>query len=207
MAAQAFGISIAQHLIAAFVISSAVLAIAGGLQAPRSRIIDPESYGILASIATLAYPIVGGMSSVWGGLLGGTTLRLLPELLRPVADYQELLFAGLVLLTVLFFPGGMAGQLARLRRAKPAEAVGQGQPGRAPVPPTPAPAQADKSALLHVGNVSKSFDALRAVAWYLPPLWLLAPFLYVPGIPYVGRKVYAHIAEQRTRCTHEQCGF
>ncbi len=163
VAAQAFGISIAQHLIAAFVISSAVLAIAGGLQAPRSRIIDPESYGILASIATLAYPIVGGMSSVWGGLLGGTTLRLLPELLRPVADYQELLFAGLVLLTVLFFPGGMAGQLARLRRAKPAEAVGQGQPGRAPVPPTPAPAQADKSALLHVGNVSKSFDALRAV--------------------------------------------
>ncbi|MBI2725381.1 MAG: branched-chain amino acid ABC transporter ATP-binding protein/permease [Polaromonas sp.] len=163
VAAQAFGISIAQHLIAAFVISSAVLAIAGGLQAPRSRIIDPESYGILASIATLAYPIVGGMSSIWGGLLGGTTLRLLPELLRPVADYQELLFAGLVLLTVLFFPGGIAGQLAKLRRAKPAEASGQAQPGKAPALQAPAPTRVDNSALLHVGNVSKSFDALRAV--------------------------------------------
>ncbi|KAK6032430.1 branched-chain amino acid ABC transporter, permease protein [Ostertagia ostertagi] len=163
VAAQAFGISIAQHLIAAFVISSAVLAIAGGLQAPRSRIIDPESYGILASIATLAYPIVGGMSSVWGGLLGGTTLRLLPELLRPVADYQELLFAGLVLLTVLFFPGGIAGQLAKLRRARPAEASGQTQTGKAPAQTTPLPTQVDTSALLHVGNVSKSFDALRAV--------------------------------------------
>lgn len=163
VAAQAFGISIAQHLIAAFVISSAVLAIAGGLQAPRSRIIDPESYGILASIATLAYPIVGGMSSVWGGLLGGTTLRLLPELLRPVADYQELLFAGLVLLTVLFFPGGIAGQLAKLRRARPAEAAGQTQTRNAPAQTTPVPTQVDTSALLHVGNVSKSFDALRAV--------------------------------------------
>ncbi|MES2283223.1 MAG: branched-chain amino acid ABC transporter ATP-binding protein/permease [Pseudomonadota bacterium] len=163
VAAQAFGISIAQHLIAAFVISSAVLAIAGGLQAPRSRIIDPESYGILASIATLAYPIVGGMSSVWGGLLGGTTLRLLPELLRPVADYQELLFAGLVLLTVLFFPGGIAGQLAKLRRTRPAEAAGQTQTRNAPAQTTPVPTQVDTSALLHVGNVSKSFDALRAV--------------------------------------------
>lgn len=95
-----------------------MLAIAGGLQAPCSRIIDPESYGILASIATLAYPIVGGMSSIWGGLPGDTTLRLLLELLRPVADYQELLFAGLVLLAVLFFPGGMAGQLAKLRKTK-----------------------------------------------------------------------------------------
>ena len=163
VAAEAFGISIAQHLIAAFVISSAVLAIAGGLQAPRSRIIDPESYGILASIATLAYPIVGGMSSVWGGLLGGTTLRLLPELLRPVADYQELLFAGLVLLTVLFFPGGMAGQLAKLRRARPEAAVDQAPPDRAPESAAPAPTEQDKSALLHVGNVSKSFDALRAM--------------------------------------------
>lgn len=163
VAAQAFGISIAQHLIAAFVISSAVLAIAGGLQAPRSRIIDPESYGILASIATLAYPIVGGMSSVWGGLLGGTTLRLLPELLRPVADYQELLFAALVLLTVLFFPGGIAGQLAKLRRTRPAGSASQPQPRTAPALQAITPTQANKSALLHVGNVSKAFDALRAV--------------------------------------------
>ncbi|MES2188959.1 MAG: branched-chain amino acid ABC transporter ATP-binding protein/permease [Pseudomonadota bacterium] len=170
VAAEAFGISIAQHLIAAFVISSAVLAIAGGLQAPRSRIIDPESYGILASIATLAYPIVGGMSSIWGGLLGGTTLRLLPELLRPVADYQELLFAGLVLLTVLFFPGGIAGQLAKLRRTRTATATAATaakievtQPQAPSTSYSPAYPSQDKTALLHVDNVSKSFDALRAV--------------------------------------------
>ncbi|MES2510948.1 MAG: branched-chain amino acid ABC transporter ATP-binding protein/permease [Pseudomonadota bacterium] len=169
VAAEAFGISIAQHLIAAFVISSAVLAIAGGLQAPRSRIIDPDSYGILASIATLAYPIVGGMSSVWGGLLGGTTLRLLPELLRPVADYQELLFAGLVLLTVLFFPGGIAGQLAKLHKTK-TSAAKTGQPDNIQVkaeatsiPSKPIPVPANNSALLQVVNVTKCFDALRAV--------------------------------------------
>lgn len=161
-AAQAFGMSIAQHLIAAFVVSSAVIAFAGGLQAPRSRFIDPDSYGILVSIATLAYPIVGGMGSVWGGLIGGGTLRLLPELLRPVADYQELLFAGLVLLTVLFFPGGIAGQLAKLRSSKPQTAKADNKPRHTAEPQTLA-AQHEQPALLQVSNVSKSFDALRAV--------------------------------------------
>jgi branched-chain amino acid transport system permease protein len=164
VAAEAFGISIAQHLIAAFVISSAVLAIAGGLQAPRSRIIDPDSYGILTSIATLAYPIVGGMSSVWGGLMGGATLRLLPELLRPVADYQELVFAGLVLLTVLFLPGGMAGQLGKLRRAKKSDApTGKTQARAQNVRQEQAHAQQGQTPVLEVSSVCKSFDALRAV--------------------------------------------
>ena len=43
--------------------------------APRYRIIDPDSYGILASILALAYPIVGGMGSLWGGLVGGAEVR------------------------------------------------------------------------------------------------------------------------------------
>ncbi len=68
-AARAFGINVNRHLIAAFVWSSAVIACAGAIMAQRYRIIDPDSYGILASILALAYPIVGGMGSLWGGLV------------------------------------------------------------------------------------------------------------------------------------------
>ncbi len=67
-----------------------MIAFAGAVSAPRFRIIDPDSYGILASIFTLAYPIIGGMGSIWGGLVGGGVLRILPEVLRPLADYIEL---------------------------------------------------------------------------------------------------------------------
>ena len=70
-AARAFGIDVRHHLIAAFTFSSALIAFAGAVSAPRFRIIDPDSYGIFTSIFTLAYPIIGGMGSIWGGLAGG----------------------------------------------------------------------------------------------------------------------------------------
>ena len=117
-AARAFGIDVRHHLIAAFVWSSAVIAFAGAISAPRFRIIDPDSYGILTSIFTLAYPIIGGMGSIWGGLVGGGVLRIVPELLRPLADYIELMFCVLVVATLTFFPNGIGSAVRqRLRRS------------------------------------------------------------------------------------------
>jgi predicted DCC family thiol-disulfide oxidoreductase YuxK len=43
------------------------------------------------------------------------------------------------------------------------------------------------------------FDAFRALAWRLPATWLLAPLLYLPGIPWIGRRVYRWIAANRSR--------
>ena len=123
-AARAFGINVSNHLIAAFAWSSAAIAFAGAISAPRFRIIDPDSYGIIASIFALAYPIIGGMGSIWGGLVGGGILRALPELLRPLADYIELIFCVLVVATLTFFPDGMASAVMdRLRGRRTAPAV------------------------------------------------------------------------------------
>src|ERR1700740_1028753 len=114
IAAEAFGINVRGYLPPPFIVSSAAIALAGALTAPRIRILDPDSFGVLLSIFMLAYPIVGGMYSIWGGLLGGGGLRILPELLRPVADYQDLFFAGLVIVVVMFFPGGISDLLRRV---------------------------------------------------------------------------------------------
>jgi branched-chain amino acid transport system permease protein len=174
-AARAFGIDVNLHLITAFVWSSAIIAWAGALMAPRFRIIDPDSYGILASIFALAYPIVGGMGSIWGGLMGGILLRALPEVLRPVADYLELLFCVLVVLTILFCPQGFMSLLTRLGRCTPNEDKDIGtaaQPQsviqdmitieRQVAPATPPEGQG--GLLLSVMGVSKSYGALRAVS-------------------------------------------
>jgi branched-chain amino acid transport system permease protein len=166
IAAEAFGVSVRGYLTAAFVVSSLAIAFAGALLAPRVRILDPDSFGVLESIFMLAYPIVGGMHSVWGGLIGGGALRIAPELLRPVADYQELFFATLVIFVVMFFPGGL---IELIRRAAGLLARQQGPRALTPVPPDPAPApvaaetgnRADE--LLLVESVDKHFDALHAV--------------------------------------------
>ncbi len=52
---------------------------------------------------------------------------------------------------------------------------------------------------------SKGFFAFRDLSWHLPPLWILMPILYIPGVPSIGEKVYAFIAKNRTRCTDDRC--
>jgi ABC-type branched-subunit amino acid transport system ATPase component/ABC-type branched-subunit amino acid transport system permease subunit len=173
-AARAFGIDVNLHLITAFVWSSAIIACAGAVMAPRYRIIDPDSYGILASIFALTYPIVGGMGSIWGGLMGGIVLRALPEVLRPLADYLELIFCVLVVATILFFPGGFASIIPKFFRRKKAEPKESGHSSAHAIVEDmaaiereirPQFAMSDRTgALLSITNVSKSYGALKAVA-------------------------------------------
>ena len=179
-AARAFGIDVRLHLITAFAWSSAAIAFAGGLTAPRFRIIDPDSYGILASIFALAYPIVGGMGSIWGGLLGGAVLRTIPEVLRPLADYIELIFCVMVVATISFFPDGFASIVTRwfTRRKQPVKStavrhdIQKSQVTQdlsaihADVPEIQRAVGTDAKmqAILRIDGLSKSFGALRAVA-------------------------------------------
>jgi hypothetical protein len=175
-AARAFGLNVRHHLIAAFAWSSAVIAFAGAISAPRFRIIDPDSYGVLTSIFTLAYPIIGGMGSIWGGLIGGGVLRIVPELLRPLADYIELIFCVMVVATLTFFPDGIASAVRERLRAHGLQAAAA--PGARELQParvaellsstaTLADASPDRAVsdapMLRIEGVSKSYDALRAV--------------------------------------------
>jgi predicted DCC family thiol-disulfide oxidoreductase YuxK len=55
------------------------------------------------------------------------------------------------------------------------------------------------------GRTEKGFDAFRALCWHLPVLIPLAPFLYIPGVPPIGRRVYERIAANRDRCADGVC--
>jgi len=49
------------------------------------------------------------------------------------------------------------------------------------------------------GRQYAGFDAFRLVAWQLPATTLLAPFLYIPPVPQLGRRVYAWVKDNRGR--------
>jgi predicted DCC family thiol-disulfide oxidoreductase YuxK len=55
------------------------------------------------------------------------------------------------------------------------------------------------------GSLREGFSAFRSLCWHLPLLWIVAPFLYVPGVKFVGDRVYARVAESRKTCTHDRC--
>lgn len=54
-------------------------------------------------------------------------------------------------------------------------------------------------------NVYRGFYGFRALSRHLPSLWILAPFLYIPGVPAIGTRIYARIASRRAVCRHGQC--
>jgi predicted DCC family thiol-disulfide oxidoreductase YuxK len=49
------------------------------------------------------------------------------------------------------------------------------------------------------GQVYHGFKAFRWMAWRLPPLWPLLPFLYLPGMASLGQRVYLWVARNRFR--------
>jgi len=49
------------------------------------------------------------------------------------------------------------------------------------------------------GRQFAGFDAFRLVAWQLPLTALLAPLLYIPGVPQLGRRAYTWIKDNRSR--------
>jgi len=52
------------------------------------------------------------------------------------------------------------------------------------------------------GRITTGFDGFRTIAWVLTTLAPLAPFLHVPGVPFIGRRVYRYVAAHRTTtCT------
>src|SRR5215467_2820154 len=127
--AEALGISIAGYKLLAFVISSAVTAVAGALFAYYRGFVSVEAFSLFLTIQYLAMVIIGGMGSLLGALLGATFVTIFPYLIEigllalPGAQrYASLLFAvnyaafGLVMILFLVFePLGLVGIWRRMQ--------------------------------------------------------------------------------------------
>jgi predicted DCC family thiol-disulfide oxidoreductase YuxK len=52
------------------------------------------------------------------------------------------------------------------------------------------------------------FPSIRWMAWRVPAMWPVAPLLYLPGMTWLGQRVYLEIARRRFQiipCTHGEC--
>jgi branched-chain amino acid transport system permease protein len=113
-AAQALGIPVARIKLIAFSLNAAFAGFAGGLLAGVVGFIDPPEFGILASIQHITFIVVGGLGSIAGSIAGAVVLTALPEALRGVQEYGELIYGFILLGTLLFLPRGVVGLLAKL---------------------------------------------------------------------------------------------
>lgn len=106
-AASLMGIDVDGHKLLAFVLGAALAGLAGGLNAHLTFFIGPQEYGFDRGVEILTMAILGGVGSLAGPVLGAFIVTLLPEVLRSLEGFR-LVFNGLVLvLIVLFLPGGI----------------------------------------------------------------------------------------------------
>jgi branched-chain amino acid transport system permease protein len=127
--AEALGIGIAAYKLIAFVISSAITAMAGALFAYYRGFVSVEAFSLFLTVQYLAMVIVGGMGSLLGALLGAAFVTVFPYLIEAALlalpgaqDYAGVLFAvnyaafGLVMIAFLVFePLGLFGIWRRIQ--------------------------------------------------------------------------------------------
>jgi len=127
--AEALGISVHWYKLLAFVLSSAMTAVAGALFAYYRGFVSVEAFDLFLTIEYVAMVIIGGMASILGAVLGAVFVVLFPYVIEWAVDFlavptrfANLIFAVnyaafgvIMILFLLFEPDGLVGIWRRVR--------------------------------------------------------------------------------------------
>jgi branched-chain amino acid transport system permease protein len=127
-AAASLGIAIARHKVMAFMISGAMMSVAGTFYGQYVLVLDPERlFSAEISIIVLLMTVLGGSGTLWGPALGAA-------ILVPLSEYSRIWFGGtgrtidliiygiLIMLVCMWRPSGILSLLEERvrRRTEPA---------------------------------------------------------------------------------------
>jgi branched-chain amino acid transport system permease protein len=111
LAAQSAGINLTAVKVSAMTVGGAIAGVGGGLYAHYTTHIEHASFNILLATFAIAYPIVGGLRSVFGTLLAVIFVQgFLVEGLRFLGDWRNLMFGALIVLAMNLRPSGILGR-------------------------------------------------------------------------------------------------
>ncbi len=128
LAAQSAGINLTAVKVSAMTIGGAIAGLGGGLYAHYATHIEHSNFNILIATFALAYPIVGGLASVFGTLAAVVFVQgILVEGLRDLGDWRNLLFGALIVVSMNLLPRGFI-DAANLRALKRLFGGGRGAP-------------------------------------------------------------------------------
>src|SRR5436309_5517402 len=109
VAAEAMGVDTTGYKVRAFVISSALAGIAGGLSGAFEGNLAPQSFTFVRSFEVVAMVVLGGMGSITGSTIAAAVLTLLPEYLRFLANLRMVIYSIALIVLMLVRPRGLFG--------------------------------------------------------------------------------------------------
>jgi len=111
----------------AFIVSSAYAALGGALWTLINNSVSPPTYSFALSITILSLLVIGGIGTIPGAIIGGIIYAYSASViswitsqtgLNPQGNFASqlngIIFGGLLILTMLFAPMGIAGAVRRL---------------------------------------------------------------------------------------------
>ncbi len=107
VACQAMGIDKRKTKLMAFALGATWAGFAGVIFAAKTTFINPASFTLWESINILCVVVLGGMGSIVGVIVGAFVLILLPEYLRFLSEYRILVFGAVLVVMMVFRPGGI----------------------------------------------------------------------------------------------------
>jgi branched-chain amino acid transport system permease protein len=121
-AALMLGIETRAYKTAAFVLSAVFVGIAGAIYASWVHYIEPgDVFDVLISVKPLVMVLMGGLGTLFGPVIGAAVYLVLEEVVwRSFLTTHTAVLGVLIVLLVLFLPGGMATIGMRWLRARPA---------------------------------------------------------------------------------------
>jgi branched-chain amino acid transport system permease protein len=107
LAVRTAGINTTRYKLLAFSLSGFFAGISGGLYAHIMRLAGPSTLEISLSFQVIIWAVFGGIVSIYGPIAGVFILFPLMEFLRILPKIRMLMFAFIVLLTLLYMPEGL----------------------------------------------------------------------------------------------------
>ena len=123
-AAQAFGVSLLKYRLLSFIISIIYSVIAGVMFMLSEKFVSHSSaqFALGTSLNILAIVIIGGMKSIWGAIFGTFLIYGIESMFlinipffRENPDFIALLSGVLVILVVMFYPGGVSQLMLEIK--------------------------------------------------------------------------------------------
>lgn len=116
------GTNVRSHMLLNFVVAGAFAGLAGALWGPFTRSVSPGLLGWGESGIAVFMTLIGGAGTFVGPLLGSVIYTLLQAVVKMFTVYWPLTIGTVILLIVLFAPGGLLGvidkRLQHLRRGR-----------------------------------------------------------------------------------------